>query len=104
MMRKRFHLMVDANGSLRVDMPTYAMVPGTFLPIVAGVTHADGVAPGQAETAVATHAVSVLVEIPGDTPLMPQGMVDAATMRRRYREHHRFGSDTWTPPRVLGDK
>ena len=103
-MHRRMALMVDGNGVLRVDMPTYSMVANSHLPVVPLVIHKDGVLPGKALQATRTHGVTVLVDLPGNTPLDVSGNVDAAAMRARYKDHTRYGSATWTPPRVLGDK
>ncbi len=33
------------NGAYRVKLPTYRMIPGSFLPLIPGVVHRDGVEP-----------------------------------------------------------
>lgn len=100
-MRKTLPLAHNDRFGWHVDMPTYAMVAGTFGPAVANVIHPHGIPHGTVPAEVLKHAPYVTVELPEDTPLDLFGNVDAAAMRHRYRGHPRFGSDTWHPPKEV---
>lgn len=97
-MRRRLRLSYSTARGFYVDMPTYAMVPGTFLPVVAGVIDKDGPASGGDPTAIMGHNPSVEVILPDDVLLTVGGMIDAASIRHRYSSHHRFGLAAWNPP------
>lgn len=87
----------DPTRGWLVDLPTYTMVAGTVLPVVPGKTTADGILRGVAPDDAALANLSVIVEIPDDTP-MAGDQVDPAKMRRRYKEHPRFGRNDYDPP------
>ena len=100
-MRKRVPLAIDTDGVVFVDLPTYAMVGGSVLPIVPAIIDANGILGIASAALIAQHRPSVLVELPDGFPLLSNGQPDAAALHAMYREHSRFGSATWQPPAFL---
>jgi len=103
-MRKRFPLDYTPEKGFHVDLPHYSMVPGTWLPIVNGLIHADGCTPDCDPADAIAHQVSCLVDIPHDVILDGHQQIDTAKMRRRYPTDSQYGDKTYRPPRILGDR
>jgi hypothetical protein len=103
-MRKRVQLAHDDARGWHANLPHYSMVAGTFQPIVAGLIHADGVAPDAKPADAIKHKVSCVVDIPHTVDLDPKGEIDAAKMRRRYPRDSMYGDIAYVPPRLLGDR
>jgi hypothetical protein len=86
--RKRYRV-VHKDGSWKVDLPTYEMVPGSFLPVIAGKSTANGPLPGTAPNDPAMSGATVQVDIP-DEDVKQGGETNAqyhARLDARYREH-----------------
>lgn len=100
-MLKRFHLDNNETVGWHVDLPTYRMVAGSFLPLVTDVIGPHGIAHGNANDILSKHTPSVMVELPEDTPVLATGDLDVDGLRRRYRGHGRYGQTSWMPPKEV---
>ena len=104
-MLKRVCLSYDtARKGWRVNLPTFSMLPGSFLPVTDGLIDADGPLASADPKAVLAVNCSVLVEIPDDTPVDQAGDFDAGGIRDMYAGHPRFGVDDYTPPSVVAEE
>src|SRR5438445_9295228 len=83
-----------------VDLPTYDMVAGSWLPLVESKIDKDGVLAGVLDAEALSLEPTVLVEIPDDWKITVDGQLDAEQLREMYREHPRFGAKDFMPPRV----
>jgi hypothetical protein len=100
-MRKRAPLHYDkTTGAWTVDLPTFAMIPGTFLPIIKDKIDANGILLAFTEEDQARYHPTVEVEIPDHWPKNDTGELDHKKLRAMYTEHPRFGSKGWTPPKL----
>lgn len=84
MMRTRLPLVAVGN-SIGAAAPTFIMVPGSILPLVAGVSTPDGLAPGIALSHPALASATVLVDVPDED--CTNGEYDHAKVVRRYPNH-----------------
>lgn len=78
-MRKRVAVVVDGAGRFAVDLPCYQVVPGSYLPVVAGLIGPDGPLPGAKPDVVLAKQCTVEVDVFGEVAAAfdgPQG-VDA---------------------------
>lgn len=98
MMLKRLALSYSDTLGFHVDMPSYSLVPGSYLPLVADIIGPHGPLSGQDAALIKSHAPSVVVALPDHTPTDLLGHIDGAAIRRRYSAHSHFGSDSWSPP------
>jgi len=80
-----------------VHLPAYAMVAGSFQPIIAGKVHADGVFPNAVLTPAEEAQLTVEVEVPADE-CTAEGKLDKAKIRAKYR-----GQPKWDRLDVLSD-
>lgn len=99
MMRKRLALSHDATRGWHVDLPSYAMVPGTMQPVTAGLVFADGIYPSADTAKVMALIPSVEVECPAGYAETPGGPLNAALIRAMYKGHPIFGTPGWVPPK-----
>ena len=98
-MRRRFPLAYSAALAWHVDLPTYNIVAGSFLPIRAALTHADGIQPGATVAAVLATNPTVMCDIPDEYAGDDEGNVDVANLRRLYKGNARFDRPDYTPPK-----
>lgn len=84
-MRKRVKVTYDATRGFHVDLPSYAMVPGTFEPVTPDLVAADGVlATAKVADALAL-GLTVEVDVPDEDCDCEKGAIDPKKIRARYR-------------------
>jgi hypothetical protein len=96
-MRRRVKV-IFRDEAWRVDLPSYQMVPGSWLPVIPGVTFADGVLPGVDPDLPALAALTCMVDFPDDIANPQTGRPDHAKIRALYRGQPRW--DKAAPPDV----
>lgn len=99
-MRKRVPLTAAMKRGYYVDLPTYVIVEGSFLPVTSGKISAEGVLAKAQVTDVLALKPSVLVDLPDEWEVK-DGQLVAGALRKRYKEHAWFGSNDYTPPAFL---
>lgn len=80
-----------------VDLPQYNMIPGTFLPVIAGVTTTDGVLPKVDPNNPHLNGLSVVVDIPSRILDPATGKIDKAKINLLYRGQPKWGDVTYDP-------
>lgn len=88
---------VWADGSFRVDLPDYEMIPGTFLPIIPDVIHQDGVFPTIDPADPRLRGMSVEVHIPSVLCDPDTGEFSLKCMRERHYKHLKWGNPDYSP-------
>jgi hypothetical protein len=97
-MRKRVQLVWSPVNGWFVNLPTYQMIAGTWLPIRANLIHKDGAYPDTDPQAVLDLEPTVEVEIPDNFPLRTDGQADERKLRQQYKDHPTFGRGDYAPP------
>ena len=103
-MLKRFLLSWSEERGYYVDLPTYSVVQGTHAPTVEGLSHIDGIVPTAKPDDVLRKKVSVLVQITSEVRLDGSGQIVPEDIRARYKQHPYYGSNDYTPPKIIGDR
>lgn len=96
-MRKRVKLQHDAVRGWHVDLPTYAMIPGSCLPITATLIDKDGVLRGADVASVLALNPTVEVHCPDEYQGKQAGTLDAERIRKLYEGHPEYGKPSYTP-------
>lgn len=99
-MLKRVPIAWDAQRGYHIDVPTYQMLAGTWLPIVKGMLHRDGAHPDANPADVLQQSPTVIALLPDDLELTPQGQIDKMHVARKYAGHGRFDHPDYTPPTI----
>lgn len=99
-MLKRVALDFSSTRGYHVRLPTYTMMPGTFLPIIKGVIHADGAYPNAEPKDVLAVTPTVIVSIPDAYTLDSDGQLDKLAIIRTHEGHAIYGRYDYAPPRV----
>lgn len=86
-----------AGGTYKVDLPNYVMVPGSWLPVVAGVTSRDGVLAGVRPDNPALRGLTCLVNIPDDDCDPESGQVSMLRLAGRYAGQPKWGDVDYVP-------
>jgi hypothetical protein len=97
-MRRRVNITRTTTGIYTVDLPTFAMIPGTWRPVLPGKTTADGVLPTTDPADPALNALTVEVECPEDYADPETRKIDAARVREIYKGNPKWDRPGWTPP------
>lgn len=97
-MRKRVKLSYTAQTGWHVDLPTYQMIPGTCLPIIAGKTTPDGVLPTANPADPALNALTVQIECPDDYADPTTQKINPSQVRRKYKGNPKWDRPDWIPP------
>ncbi len=100
-MRRRAPITFTKELGWHVDLPTYIIVPESFLPITKNKIHADSIDPDFTGDDLARLKPTVEIEIPDDWPIKADGQLDAEKMRAMYRDHPRFRLKSYVPPVFL---
>jgi len=98
MLKKRLPLAHSTLTGYYVDVPSYRMLPDTWLPITPGLIYKDGAFAGAAPAAVLALSPSVVCELPAETPLDDLGKIDQRPLQKMYATHPRFGKPDYVPP------
>lgn len=97
-MRSRIRITWSQQLGWHIDLPTYVLVPGSFLPLIAGLIHADGVDPSADPQDPQLASLSAECEHPDNYAAGAGSEIDARLIGKIYRGHPRFGSPRWTAP------
>jgi hypothetical protein len=97
-MRKRVRLTRDPNDVYTVDLPSYAMIPGTWRPVIPNKTTPDGVLPTTNPSDPVLNALTVEVECPDDYANPTTGRIDRDRVRTKYKGNPKWDRPDWTPP------
>lgn len=85
------------DGAWTVDLPQYSMLPGSFLPLIPSVVHANGVYPDVYPNDPRLSELTCEVVVPDRLCNPTSGRVDVAAIHKLYRGQPRFGDTDWTP-------
>src|SRR6266702_118260 len=97
-MLKRAPIAKLPTGAWGVDLPTYQMLPESFLPVTPGKISPNGLVANFSDADLALLAPTVLVEIPDNWPIDDTAHLHTEKRRALYKQHPRFGSRNWRPP------
>lgn len=100
-MHKRVPLMYDAQRGYCVNLPTYQIVSGTFLPIKKGVLHADGAYPNAEPKDVLALNPTVIVMAPIEDCLTEERQVCPVKISEKYSGHPLYDSSDYVPPPLM---
>ena len=84
------------DGVWAVDLPTYSMVPGTFLPVVPGKVTQNGVLPSVSGNDPSVRMLSSEVEVPDEIVDMDTGEIDIGAIQRKYAGQRRWDDPSRT--------
>lgn len=84
MARIRVPVILGAGG-LTVAAPTYNMVQDSWLPVVPGKSHANGVVNGVTLGDPALNGITVMVDVPDED--VTNGALDTVKVKARYPAH-----------------
>jgi len=99
-MRIRVKLKRSAEGLWFVDLPTFAMVPGSVEPVIDELTTPDGVLAVADQTDSRLQRLSCMVEVPDDYIDERTGKPSRVTLRLLHRGHPRWGLGNSTDPDI----
>lgn len=97
-MLKRVPLIYDPPRGYCVNLPTYTILAGTFLPVQKGLIHRDGPFPNAEPADVLALKPTVIVSTPMEDCLLDDGQLCRMSIAKKYRGHPLFDTADYQPP------
>lgn len=98
-MRKRVRLHFTQDRGWHVDLPTFRIIDGSFLPVTKDIITSDGIPPKANPNDVAGLLPTVEVDIPDEYIADDGSGIDFAKIRAIHKGHPRWDDDA-KPPRI----
>jgi len=97
-MRARVRLQHSADAGWHIDLPTYTMIPDSFLPLIPGKIHKNGVTATTNPADPALNAMTVEVECPDNYAHPVTGKIDNPRIRAIYNGNPKWDRPDYIPP------
>lgn len=97
-MLKRVPITFTDDRGYHVNLPTYFMIAGTFLPIEKDLIHRDGAYPNAEPADVMALKPTVIVSAPLEDCLTPEGQVCPVKLAEKYRGNDLYDHSAYVPP------
>ena len=100
-MLKRVLLSYEPARGYFVNLPTYQVIAGTFLPIQKGLMHRDGAYPNAEPTDVMALKPTVIVSAPIEDCMTDEGQVCRLKLSEKYQGNTLYDNADYQPPALL---